>query len=81
MDARRVDNGEALTARGRGRRRAGEEKEHVSVVEKVAGARDGELGWASELEADGLALPRWGAGRDARAECRRRDPRSPPRRR
>ena len=40
------------------RRRAGKEKQHMGVVEEVAGPRDGELGRRSEPEADGLALPR-----------------------
>ena len=39
------DDGDARTGGWwRGRRRAGEEKEHLCVVEEVAGAGDGELG-------------------------------------
>ena len=45
---------------GRRRRRgAGKEKEHGSVVEKVAGAGNGELGGSSELEPNGGTLPDW----------------------
>src|ERR1019366_7784549 len=41
----------------RRRRCGGKEKEHLRVVEEVAGLGDGELGWCAEAEANGLAVP------------------------
>ncbi len=44
------------SARRRRRGRAGKEKQHRSVIQKVAGPRDGELGRTGQPKADGLRL-------------------------
>ena len=58
MNAGGDDGDVGAGPRWRGRRRAGEEEEHMRVVEEVAGSRDGELGRGGKMETDCVACSR-----------------------